>query len=88
MARARMITRTICTTTIEATVANREKKEVETVSITAALKFKNPDAVVRYAQKKLGVGYAVLEAKIVNEEQNLYGMTEEKFIENSEKIEA
>lgn len=85
MARTRMITRTICTTTIEATVANREKIAVETIQLTVPLKFKNPDAIIRYAQRKLGVGYAVLDAKIIGEENNLYKMTEEKFIENSEK---
>lgn len=79
MARKRMVTRTITFTTAVATVYNIEKGEIQTVEYKMSGELSS-DEVLKAIEK----GHADVRPLKVTEvavQEELYGMSEEKFIE-------
>ena len=86
MARERMVTRTISTTTIEVLVINIETSEVGTKHFVLGQNMiKDEKAMIKNAQSMLDVEtgntiWKCVAIKNVKEEETLYGMSESEFI--------
>lgn len=86
MARERMITRTVSTTTIDVLVINIESAEVGTKSFILGQNMtKDEKAMLNNAQKMLDdetgtTLWKCVAIKNIKEEETLYGMTEQDFL--------
>lgn len=87
MARVPQVTRTITTTKITAMVVNITIGETEVKSFTLPRTYKDEKALLKQAQKSFDNDeckiVAILDCK---EEQTLYGMTEQEFIEHAKPM--
>lgn len=82
MARKRMVTRTITSTKATATVYNIEKDEIQTLEYKLSGELSADDAL-KAIQKEYGE-VRPLKVTEVTVQEELYGMSEEKFIELAE----
>lgn len=86
MARKRMVTRTITFTTAKATVYNNDKDEIQTVEYKLSGEL-SADAVLKVITKE-HEELRPLKVTEVTVQEELYGMSEEKFIELAEILPA
>lgn len=86
MARKRMVTRTITSTKAKATVYNIEKDEIQTLEYKLSGELSADDALKVITKEHKEVRPLKVEEVVFNEE--LYGMSEEKFIELAEILPA
>ena len=86
MARKRMVTRTITSTKAKAKVYNIEKDEIQTLEYTLSGELSAEDALKVITNEHKEVRPLKVEEVVFNEE--LYGMSEEKFIELAEILPA
>lgn len=86
MARKRMVTRTITFTTARATVYNIEKDEIQTVEYKLSGELSTDDALKLIEKEHKEV--RPLKVTEVTVQEELYGMSEEKFIELAEILPA
>lgn len=86
MARKRMVTRTITSTKVKATVYNIEKDEIKTLEYKLSGKLSADDALKAITKEHADVRPLKVEEVAFNEE--LYGMPEEKFLELAEILPA
>jgi hypothetical protein len=82
MARKRMVTRTITSTKAKATVYNIEKDEIQTLEYKLSGELSADDALKAITKEHTEVRPMKVTEVTVHEE--LYGMTEEKFLELAE----
>ena len=87
MARVPQVTRTITTTKVTAMVVNVAQGETETRSYVLPRTYKDDKAVLKQLQKT----YDNDDVKVVHvldtkEENTLYGMTEQEFIEHAKVL--
>ena len=86
MARERMVTRTVSTTTVDVLVINIETAEVETKSFVLGQNMtKDEKTMLNNAQKTLDdetgtTLWKCVAIKNIKEEETLYGMTEQDFL--------
>ena len=86
MARKRMVTRTITFTTTKATVYDIASNEIKTVEYKLPGKFSADGALKAITKKHAEV--RPLKVTRVTVQEELYGMSEEKFIELAEILPA
>ena len=86
MARKRMVTRTITSTKVKATVYNIEKDEIQTLEYKLSGELSADDALKVITKEHKEVRPLKVEEVVFNEE--MYGMPEEKFIELADIIPA
>lgn len=86
MARKRMVTRTITSTKAKATVYNIEKDEIQTLEYKLAGELSADDALKAITKEHTDV--RPLKVTEVTVQEELYGMSEEKFIELAEILPA
>ena len=86
MARKRMVTRTIKFTTAKATVYDIESNEIKTVEYKLPGELSTDDAIKVITKEHKEV--RPLKVTEVTVQEELYGMTEEKFIELAEILPA
>lgn len=86
MARKRMVTRTITFTTARATVYNIEKDEIQTVEYKLSGEL-SADSVMKVITKE-HTDVRPLKVTEVTVQEELYGMSEEKFIELADVLPA
>ena len=86
MARKRMVTRTITSTKAKAKVYNIEKDEIQTLEYTLSGELSAEDALKVITNEHKEVRPLKVEDVLFNEE--LYCMSEEKFIELAEILPA
>lgn len=79
MARKRMVTRTITSTKATATVYNSEKDEIQTLEYKLSGELSSDDALKAITKEHAEV--RPLKVTEVTVQEELYGMSEEKFIE-------
>lgn len=79
MARKRMVTRTITSTKAKATIYNIEKDEIQTIEYKLSGELSADDALKAITKEHTDV--RPLKVTEVEVQEELYGMTEEKFIE-------
>lgn len=84
MARKRMVTRTITSTKVEATVYNIEKDLIQTLEYEMLGEFSADDALKAITKEHTEV--RPLKVTEVEVQEELYGMPEEKFLELAEII--
>lgn len=82
MARKRMVTRTITSTTAKATVYNIEKDEIQTLEYKLSGELSADDALKAITKEHTEV--RPLKVTEVTVQEELYGMPEEKFLELAE----
>lgn len=82
MARKRMVTRTITSTKAKATVYNIEKGEIQTLEYKLSGELSADDALKAIAKEHADV--RPLKVTEVEVQKELYGMSEEKFLELAE----
>ena len=82
MARKRMVTRTITSTKATATVYNIEKDEIQTLEYKLSGELSADDALKAITKEHEEV--RPLKVTEVTVQEELYGMSEEKFIELAE----
>ena len=82
MARKRMVTRTITSTKVTATVYNIEKDEIQTLEYKLSGELSADDALKSITKEHTEV--RPLKVTEVTVQEELYGMPEEKFIELAE----
>ena len=86
MARERMVTRTVSTTTVDVLVINIETAEVDTKSFVLGQNMtKDEKTTLNNAQKMLDdetgtTLWKCVAIKNIKEEETLYGMTEQDFL--------
>lgn len=86
MARERMVTRTVSTTTVDVLVINIETAEVDTKSFVLGQNMtKDEKTMLNNAQKMLDdetgtTLWKCVAIKNIKEEETLYGMTEQDFL--------
>ena len=87
MARERMVTRTIVSTEVNALCLNIETTEPFNTSIILSGTFKDNKAVEKAAKKVIDTDTEKC-VKVVDykEKETLYGMTEQKFIEQADVL--
>ena len=84
MARVPQVTRTITTTKVVAMVVNTQLGETETKVYVLPRTYKDNTAVLKQLQKTFDTeDVKIVKVLDVQEENTLYGMTEQKFIENA-----
>ena len=86
MARKRMVTRTIKFTTAKATVYDIASNEIKTVEYKLSGELSTDDAIKVITKEHKEV--RPLKVTEVTVQEELYGMTEEKFIELAESLPA
>lgn len=86
MARKRMVTRTITFTTAKATVYDIASNEIKTVEYKLSGELSTDDAIKVITKEHKEV--RPLKVTEVTVQEELYGMTEEKFIELAEILPA
>ena len=79
MARKRMVTRTITSTKVKASVYNIEKDEIQTLEYKLSGELTADDALKTITKEHTDV--RPLKVTEVTVQEELYGMSEEKFIE-------
>lgn len=84
MARKRMVTRTITSTKVKATVYNIEKDEIQTTEYKLSGELSADDALKAITKEHAEV--RPLKVTEVEVHEELYGMPEEKFLELAEII--
>lgn len=84
MARKRMVTRTITSTKVKATVYNIEKDEIQTLEYKMSGEL-SADAALKAITKEY-TEVRPLKVSAVEVHEELYGMPEEKFLELAEII--
>lgn len=84
MARKRMVTRTITSTKVKATVYNIEKDEIQTLEYEMSGELSADDALKAITKEHTEV--RPLKVTEVEVQEELYGMPEEKFLEMAEII--
>lgn len=82
MARKRMVTRTITSTKAKATVYNIEKDEIQTLEYKLSGELSADDALKAITKEHTEV--RPLKVTEVTVQEELYGMSEEKFLELAE----
>lgn len=82
MARKRMVTRTITSTKVKATVYNIEKGEIQTLEYKLSGDLSADDALKAITKEHTEV--RPLKVTEVTVQKELYGMPEEKFLELAE----
>lgn len=82
MARKRMVTRTITSTKAKATVYNIEKDEIQTLEYKLSGELSADDALKVITKEHANV--RPLKVTEVEVQEELYGMSEEKFLELAE----
>lgn len=82
MARKRMVTRTITSTKVKATVYNIEKDEIQTLEYKLSGELSADDALKAITKEHADV--RPLKVTEVEVQEELYGMSEEKFLELAE----
>lgn len=82
MARKRMVTRTIMSTKVKATVYNIEKGEIQTLEYKLSGDLSADDALKAITKEHTEV--RPLKVTEVTVQKELYGMSEEKFLELAE----
>jgi hypothetical protein len=82
MARKRMVTRTITSTKVKATVYNIEKDEIQTIEYKLSGEL-SADAALKAITKE-HAEVRPLKVTEVEVQEELYGMPEEKFLELAE----
>lgn len=82
MARKRMVTRTITSTKAKATVYNIEKDEMQTLEYKLSGELSADDALKAITKEHADV--RPLKVTEVEVQEELYGMSEEKFLELAE----
>ena len=82
MARKRMVTRTITSTKAKATVYNIEKDEIQTLEYKLSGELSADDALKAITKEYADV--RPLKVTEVEVQEELYGMSEEKFLELAE----
>lgn len=82
MARKRMVTRTITSTKVKATVYNTEKDEIQTIEYKLSGDLSANDALKAITKEHAEV--RPLKVTEVEVQEELYGMPEEKFLELAE----
>lgn len=82
MARKRMVTRTITSTKAKATVYNIEKDEIQTLEYKLSGELSADDALKAITKEHADV--RPLKVTEVEVQEELYGMSEEKFLELAE----
>lgn len=82
MARKRMVTRTITSTKVKVTVYNIEKEETQTLEYKLSGKLSADDALKAITKEHKEM--RPLKVTEVEVQKELYGMSEEKFIELAE----
>lgn len=82
MARKRMVTRTITSTKAKATVYNIEKGEIQTLEYKLSGELSADDALKAITKEHADV--RPLKVTEVEVQEELYGMSEEKFLELAE----
>ena len=83
MARPRMVTRTIITTTADVTVVRtleNGEKGVEVYPITIPGRIEGEQRIEKAFKKAVCIGDRFVNADNVHYNKNLYGMTEEAFL--------
>lgn len=84
MARVPQVTRTITTTKVVAMVVNTTQGETETKTYVLPRTYKDNNAVLKQLQKTFDTDdVKVVKVLDVTEENTLYGMTEQEFIEHA-----
>lgn len=84
MARKRMVTRTIASTKVKATVYNIEKDEIQSLEYKMSGELSADDALKAITKEHTEV--RPLKVTEVEVQEELYGMPEEKFMELAEII--
>lgn len=84
MARKRMVTRTITSTKVKATVYNAEKDEIQTLEYKMSGKLSADDVLKAITKEHTEV--RPMKVTEVEVQEELYGMPEEKFLELAEII--
>ena len=82
MARKRMVTRTITFTTVKATVYDIASNEIKTVEYKLTGKLSTDDAIKVITKEHKEV--RPMKVNDITVQEELYGMSEEKFIELAE----
>lgn len=82
MARKRMVTRTITSTKAKATVYNSEKDEIQTLEYKLSGELSADDVLKAITKEHADV--RPLKVTEVEVQEELYGMSEEKFLELAE----
>lgn len=82
MARKRMVTRTITSTKAKATVYNKEKDEIQTLEYKLSGELSADDVLKAITKEHADV--RPLKVTEVEVQEELYGMSEEKFLELAE----
>lgn len=82
MARKRMVTRTITSTKVKATVYSIEKDEIQTLEYKLSGELSADDALKAITKEHTEV--RPLKVTEVTVQEELYGMSEEKFMELAE----
>ena len=82
MARKRMVTRTITSTKVKATVYNIERGEIQTLEYKLSGELSADDALKAITKEHADV--RPLKVTEVEVQEELYGMSEEKFLELAE----
>lgn len=87
MARARMVTRTITSTIATVMGVDVETSEVSNKTFVLSSTYKDKKALTK-AVKNVGETdtYKIVDVVDVQVEEKLYGMSEQKFIENAEVL--
>lgn len=83
MARPRMVTRTIITTTADVTVVRtleNGEKGVDVYTITLPGRIEGEQKIEKVCKKAVEIGDVFVSADNVHYNKNLYGMTEEAFL--------
>lgn len=87
MARVPQVTRTITTTKVVAMVVNTQLGETETKEYVLPRTYKDNASVLKQLQKTFDTeDIKVVKVLTTTEENTLYGMTEQKFIEHAEVL--
>jgi len=89
MARVRMVSRTIETTTATVMVANTETSTIEEREVTLPVAYTDDKKLVKAIAKLIETEtIKVLSIKAKNINSKLYGMTEAKFLELADELPA
>lgn len=88
MARKRMVTRGIKSTTVDLMVVNINNAEVENVRVELATTFKDEAKIIPFIEKNniLEDGYKAVQVLQTEEVEQLYGMLEQDFLRMAHKL--
>ena len=87
--RTPMVTRTIKSTVCTFLAMEVDTAEVKNVTLTLPRTYKSDEEILKVAKKQAETeNFKIVAVVDKSEQENLYGMTEAKFIENAEIIPA